>query len=387
MTTCQSYINEYSFFDAVYDVLESTEKELTVTMYDYENAKRQITLNSFFENSDSEDEAIMLEKEGEGILSKIGNMVVNILKALADAIKSVTDKIFGNTNKMKDDVEIVNQMMTEHPELAKEVAKGIREEWFTYKDVSQFEKDITGLINMLEKNAIDHETFLDKIKNACNKFNDSAKPIITAGTTVASAIGVVGKVGKACKEGKSALVSFNKTAEEFKERVDKNYTEHDVNKAKAIMNAISNAIGLTTKECNDRVAGQGKFSSWIASITKRDERHQKAREARDERTGAKKERLNEKYAEYKKNRETPDNENPEAVNKALKRKVKSEMVNAIKDLGLNINTKRIDIKDMHKVINAVERDHKNPYSKNIKNWKSVVRYMQANNIFEFTEED
>lgn len=387
MTTCQSYINEYSFFDEVYDVLESAEKELVIAMYDYENAKRQIALNSFFESSNFEDEDIMLEKEGEGILTKIGNMVITILKTLANAIKGVTDKIFSNTNKMKTDVEIVNQMMSEHPEFAKEVAKGISQEWFTYKDIAQFEKDTVGLINMLEKNAIDHQTFMDKFKNACNKFKESASPIITVGTTIASVIGVVGKVGKACKDGKSTLLSFNKTMEEFKERVDKNYTEHDVSKARAIMNAMSNAIGLTTKECNDRVASQGKFSSWIASITKRDERHRKAKEARDERTGAKKERLDQKYADYKSNKETTDNTNPQAVDKALKRRVKSEMADAIRELKLNINSNRMDLNDMHKVISAVEKNHKNPHSKNLSKWKSVVRYMQANNIMEFTEED
>ena len=44
-------------------------------------------------------------------------------------------------------------MCAEHPELKDTIARGINEEWFTYKDVAAFEKDTVALIAMLEKNA------------------------------------------------------------------------------------------------------------------------------------------------------------------------------------------------------------------------------------------
>lgn len=264
ITTNYEYIHEYSLFDDMFDFLESTKKEIDIAVINYNTKKRQLEMKSFFEGT--LDAEMIIEAEGQGVLAKIGNTVMALIKKIRDFISKIGDKILGNTRIIKSDVEIVNQMIAQNPELKTKVANGINNEWFTYKDIAAYEKDIVGLITMLEKKAIDHQTFMDRVKAATTKFNNSAKPIIATGCTIAALIGIVPKVAKSCASAKQSMQKLSKDVEEFRDRVDRNYSEKDVNMAHAVLNALSNAIGIGTKECQERTAGQGKLASFISSF-------------------------------------------------------------------------------------------------------------------------
>lgn len=292
MKTSQSFINEYRDFDDVFDCITECQKDVTVALYNFNQNTRNVMMKGFFEGVDVD---TVMEKETEGFLSKIGSAVLNLIAKVADFLRKIGDKILGNTKLIKTDEEKVSQILAKHPELKKDVCKGLKEEWFTYKDVAAFEKDIAGLINMLERNAIDHETFKDKVTKAINKFNESAKPVITAGATVANLVSIVPTVHKSCADAKKSVSAMSDMLDKFKNDVDKNYGDHDQNKATSIFNALSQAVGLTTKECTDRVVGQKGLSGMLNKLcnskvgealhlddTHRDARHQKTKDKLDD---------------------------------------------------------------------------------------------------------
>lgn len=264
--TSNSYINEYSFFDDVFDCLNESVKDVSVAVGFYNIKKHQLESKMMFESSSDTDYKVLLEKEGEGVLAKIGNAVVNLINKITSFIKKFTDKITGNIKVGKSDEEKVNQILAQHPELKNQVVEGIDKEWFTVADVAKFEKDVIGLIQMLNKNAIDHQTFMDKFKARCKAFTDSAAPILGATTTVIGFMKILPEIHKAAKGSRDAIAAFKGTCEKFKDDVDRNYGEAEVNKAHAIMNALSQAIGLTTKECQKSATMQSRWSTWASKF-------------------------------------------------------------------------------------------------------------------------
>lgn len=264
LTTSHSFIHEYSLFDEVFDALESCKKEADVIFYNYGKAKDNNSVASFFEGTSDD---FVMEQEAQGVLAKIGNLIVGLIKKITDFLKGISEKIFGSSKQLQTDAEIVSKMCAEHPELKDTIARGINEEWFTYKDVAAFEKDTVALIAMLEKNAIDHRTFREKFAAIADKFKKSAAPIITIGGTAAAVFGILPKLAKGCKEAKDTVGNFNKHLNDFKEKVDSKYSsDDDINKAQAIMSVMSEAINLTTGECKDRTKGQGAIGGFFSKL-------------------------------------------------------------------------------------------------------------------------
>lgn len=269
VTTCKSYIEEYRLFDDVFDCLNEATREVEIAMGNFNMKMHQLQSKMFFEASSDQDYQAMMEAEGEGVLAKIGNAVMKLIQTVTGFIKKITDKITGNIKAGKSDEEKVNQLLAQHPELKNHVVEGIDKKWFTVSDVAKYEKDVLGLIQMLNKNVIDHQTFMDKFKDACKRFADSAAPILAATTTVIGFMKVIPDVHKNVSNSKKALCSFNDAAKKFKTDIDSNYSQKDVSKANAIMYAIKQAIGLTTSECKHQVENQGRISKvlgWIGKI-------------------------------------------------------------------------------------------------------------------------
>jgi predicted DNA-binding ArsR family transcriptional regulator len=264
MKTNQAFINEYKYIDMMNEVVYNCQKEAAMALYEFNNARRNAELTSFFESSDME---IIMEKENEGFFAKIGNAITKLINQIAEFLTNITNTILGNTKLIKSDEEKVSIILKEHPDLKNTVCKGLKEEWFTYKDIAAYEKDIAGLINMLEQNKIDHKEFSDKIADAEKKFNASAKPIINMAASISTLLLIIPKVTKSCAEAKKSVSTISEMAEKFKKNVDTNYGVHDQDKVTSILNAIAQAAGITTKECSDRTKGQSFIYKTLNKIT------------------------------------------------------------------------------------------------------------------------
>ena len=260
MRTNQKYINEFSLFEEAMECYESAINDINVAMYNHTHKERQKELKSFFEGAI--DDEFFEEKEG-GILTRIGEAIIKIVNGIANFLSKTVATLTGRTKGMQEDAEIVTKIINEHPELKNQICEGLKEEWFTYKDVASFQKDIAGLINMLDKNKIDHQTFMQRVNSRIDKFNENARPIISAKRTISNLLGVIPSINKGVKENRDAIKEFSDTARSIKEIADRNYNEKDANKFHAISNAIAKTSGILTEECKKREAGQGKIASFL----------------------------------------------------------------------------------------------------------------------------
>lgn len=265
MRTSVMFINEYSLSDSVIECAEEVVASVMSAAWDYENHKRDIELRAVLESADTT--AILLEKEGQGFLASVGNAIMTLIHKVEEFLKKITDVLFGSLKKNKDEVEIVTRLITQYPELKTVVCKGLNEEWFTYKDIAAYEKDVCGLIQMLEKKSIDHQTFKDKLKKAMDKFNDSAQPLVTAAKNVQDLLGFIPKVHEHATNGKKAMQSLSSTLKTFKKNVDHNYGKQEAGVIKSIVNALGQAVGLCSKECEYRVKSTSKLGRYIHKLS------------------------------------------------------------------------------------------------------------------------
>lgn len=200
MKTNAAYIHEFSILDDINETISEVTNEVNHAMYEYETSKRQDDLRSFFENYN---EDFIMEKEG--IFTRIGNAIIKLIKKIGDVISKFTDKFFHRSKEVETDEQVVNQIVSRNPELRSTVVKGLKNEWFTYKDVAKYKDDILGLSMMLEQQTIDHKTFKQKCGEALDKFNKSGTAIITAGATIAGVLTILPKIVNAFKRNKKAL--------------------------------------------------------------------------------------------------------------------------------------------------------------------------------------
>lgn len=210
MKTCTSYIHEYDLTDDLNATIVETCNILEQASVDYDNLIHKYELVSFFEEN-VDDEEFITEKEG--IFTRIGNGVINLIKKIGEIIKNITTKITGKSDGADKDKATVDVMLARHPEYRNDVIEGIQKEWFTFKDIAKYEKDIVGLTLQLEQHKIDHATFSTKCKLALERFNESAAPIEAVSTTISKLLEALGKIFKELKEGKSSLSNIKKALE------------------------------------------------------------------------------------------------------------------------------------------------------------------------------
>ena len=196
-----NYIHEFDIVDDFNEysmgILESTQHDID----EYYNNIRTSELKSFFENSSSD---TFMEAEKEGILTKIGNAVISLVKKIRECISKFLDKFLHKNKKIESDVDIVNRMIIQHPEIRDVVVDGIKKEWFTYRDIAQYEHDIVQLMIMLENQQISNKKFKEKAGEKLNKFIDGGQKIIATGATIAGVLLVVPKIMSAVKKSKKA---------------------------------------------------------------------------------------------------------------------------------------------------------------------------------------
>lgn len=231
MRTSYNYIHEMDIIDDFYEYSESLIKSIGNDIDEYYKSKSEYELKSFFENTD-----IIMEKEG--IVTKLGNAIISLIKKIKECISKFVDKIFHKSKKIESDVDKVNKIVAQHPELRDTIVKGIKEEWFTYRDVAAYEKDIVQLMLMLEKEQISHQKFKEKVGKKLDSFINGGQKIIAVGATVAGILLIAPKIITATKKSKesgksilSVLKSNTKKAKVKQESVNDNDNQVQIQKA------------------------------------------------------------------------------------------------------------------------------------------------------------
>ena len=268
MKTCSSYIHEYDCLDTFTEFMMEASRELEEIQNKFDATARQFELAMVFESSKEDDHVLLMEAENDSLLGKIGTVVTDLLKKIADFIRDITKAITGTHEEVKDEMQVVSELMRDHPEIAMEVAKGINKEWFTYHDVAKFENDVAGLVNMLKRAEIDHKTFAEKVSEKCKAFSNTAFPIVRGTVAAGGLISIPTILYKKCTEASKSMSAVKELVKTVEEIYHTNREVHNAGPTAAAINAMARVANLTAKECSDRQVTQSKFGQFLSKITK-----------------------------------------------------------------------------------------------------------------------
>lgn len=268
MRTCYSYINEYELFDNVFESMEDTQRNIICSIYDFNSKKHQRELNAFYNESVVSELELFNEKEGDNLFAKIGNSILELVNKIKNFLNNIKEKLFGKEEQkeVESDVQIVNKIVSQNPQLRNQVCEGIKNEWFTYGDIAKYADDVIALTNMLEKNVIDHQTFKDKLKAKNEAFVKNGKAIIATGAVVGGLLAIVPKVLKHGKECTDSIAKLNKKLSEVGENSQKYYAEDGQNKIQAAFSGLKEALGIATSETKCTTTGFTHIKSVFSRI-------------------------------------------------------------------------------------------------------------------------
>lgn len=266
ITTNSNYIHQYDVYDSFFEYLEYCDKEFTKLEYEEANMNHRFEMKSFFEGSDSKKDT---SEKKDGILAKVGNMIVQIIAKLKTVIESIGKKIKELTGDIESDEEIVNKMLKENPEYRNQVVEGIEKGWFTYKDIASYEKDIIGVVMLYNQKKIDNRTAIDKLNAAADKFEQTASPIIRIGSTVGQFFGSINSIFKGLSDGRKSLQNISKACHDAKDDFEHSVVDQNRNTPTSFFHALARAVGLATDECKHREESMQKTKGITAFFKKK----------------------------------------------------------------------------------------------------------------------
>lgn len=251
MKTSQKYIHEYADLDNLFSVMEKADRDVKMAYFDLTVAEKHATQKMFLEKEDDKSD---VEKKSDNFFAKLGNAIMSVIKSIADFLKGIKDKITGNVSNFRSDEQIVREMMKDHPVIAYQIDYAIISGKYTYHDIAAYEKDVTSLIKMFERGALDEMTFKDKVKAAAQKFRSNLRECASTVKDVDTMLNAIPNAVKAVENNRRAVSDIQKRALDFKTTLDTSYGIEEKSKASAIWSALQEMIGLSTKEVTQQAA-------------------------------------------------------------------------------------------------------------------------------------
>ena len=163
--------------------IESIYESVVSSYNEYDESLKKFAFESSVNGFEDLELLEVMEKEGDGIITKIGNAIINIFKSFINFLKgfkkSFSEKGFGN----KSDIEKIEVMIKKHPALKEKILANAKD--LNLKDIqslAELEKAMDEIMRMENPKSIK-----EKVKKTKEKIAGGVA--IAAGTvTVAKAI-------------------------------------------------------------------------------------------------------------------------------------------------------------------------------------------------------
>lgn len=180
--TSEPILSTDIFFKSINEI-ESIYESVVSSYNEYDESLNKFAFESSVNGFEDLELLEVLEKEGDGIITKIGNAIINIFKSFINFLKgfkkSFSEKGFGN----KSDIEKIEIMVKKHPALKEKILANAKD--LNLKDIqslAELEKAMDEIMRMENPKSIK-----EKVKKTKEKIAGGVA--IAAGTvTVAKAI-------------------------------------------------------------------------------------------------------------------------------------------------------------------------------------------------------
>lgn len=176
-----------SVFDKCNEEVESAYNHMMDSLENYMITEKVFKESGLGEDTISE-EFTALEAEKENFLKKVGDMVIKTAKELIAFISGIIDKLKNISFKKKSDLQKLDMLCKEHPDLKDKIMKSFEDGSLSLPDVKSF-KDLDAsfeeILNMAKRKDIKPGSLQEKVENMKKKIDnvDKAKIVKVAGAT------------------------------------------------------------------------------------------------------------------------------------------------------------------------------------------------------------
>lgn len=217
----------HSIFKPYELFMESCENDINKIFAEFGILEEKVTLESAIMGSVPESMMMVYESEKKNIFTKIGEMIVTVYNKFVELVDKVIDTIKTHAFKKKTDLQKLEIILKNHPDLKNEAIAAFNEGALDLSDVRSFkELDSTfdEILKMAKKKDVDPKTLRGKWEKAKEKFEKGEKSWKMV-ATVAGATGAVITTTVALKSFNSKCLKATNDANEEKKKLRQSKAE------------------------------------------------------------------------------------------------------------------------------------------------------------------
>lgn len=261
--TYEEYVNEHQFFDAVLESTHNANVVSTCAYYEWADEIRQAEQRYLFESVSID---ALYEAANDGFFAKIGKVVMDLMDKVNKFFGDLLDKLKQITGIGKTESEKASAFIRNNPQYSDKIIAALEEGRVTINDVASFEKDATSLIELIQSQKIDEDSFKQKFKKSLDKFQSSSEVLLKTAGTVVSIITIIPKLTTACTDAKKSLDKTKGALNSFKSKLGS--SKLSPSNAKLVISSLTQLINVQTAEFKKRMSLLTRFVKGLVKFNR-----------------------------------------------------------------------------------------------------------------------
>lgn len=176
---------------ALQELLIESEISIHENISDFMDKMTEYVEESAINGEENEEKRLMLEAEGNNIFTKIGEKVIELGKKVIEFLKSCIEKISNLSFKSKKDIDKVELLCKEYPNLKDEIVCSFQKgelDVSSARSLRELENTYEEILKLSKKADVTPGSLQDKWNKAVKKFENAEKSLVftIAGTTASA---------------------------------------------------------------------------------------------------------------------------------------------------------------------------------------------------------
>ena len=172
--------------------MESCKNDIDTMFIEFSILEEKVTLESYIMGSVPEKMSVVYESEKKNIFAKIGEMIIAIYNKFVEFVDDIVDKIKTHSFQKKSDLQKLDILLKNHPDLKNEAIIAFNEGALDLSDVKSL-KDLDAtfdeILKMARQKNVDPASLRGKWEKAKKKFENIDKhPVVKAVSTASTVL-------------------------------------------------------------------------------------------------------------------------------------------------------------------------------------------------------
>lgn len=268
-----------SIFRPYESFMESCKNDIDMIFVDISMLEEKVALESTIMGSVPEKMMMVYESEKKNIFTRIGEMIITIYNKFAEFIDNIIDKIKTYSFKKKSDLQKLDILLKNHPELKNEAIAAFNEGALDLSDVKslkELDSAFDEILKMARKKDIDPKTLRGKWEKAKENFNKDSNTwkvvkVAGAATTIITAAIAVKTFSSKCAKATNDAQKDKQSMRELKAQILSNLKEEgavtdDTGKWQTVLQIWRELNGKHSAVRNEHLTVIDRLSNGIVSF-------------------------------------------------------------------------------------------------------------------------